>query len=455
LFFTKCLADVVLQRCPTICGDPVPATTRHRGRPAQTLPEDRLAQVPVVRQCTGRQLSCSDGVRFRWVGEADESRADAAFRDYYSTAFPSLARHVQHRTGWDPATAEDIAQEALLRFFRRAGPGRRQAVAVIQSAAMRLTTAPHRAPHPRRTVHWAGDVGTFVSSVTGFRLSSDEQWRTAADEIWSQIVSLQRRGLCLIDEAGVNLRRADENHSPDTPHAAAVAKHHPEVGRLGESVLTVIETLPRLRLPTNGFLFEIATTLFLDEIKRRRRRKRGGVQVRAPAHELAACVMGDAADHPVELVPDEPQGDSGDWSWLDQHPTPEAESLAAASMPSRDLDPVVRYESEEFLHRFYEYLRAPLARATRALEEARGTGLELSERSRLESVSRKFSRMMAVLSLMGEGYTQEEAARRVRLSRNQVKYIVESVKEAYARFAADKPLLPRQRVAREGESHVS
>ncbi len=119
------------------------------------------------------------------------------------------------------------------------------------------------------------------------------------------------------------------------------------------------------------------------------------------------------------------------------------------------VNPVIQYENEELLVRFCEYLRDPVARALCALDEARAKGRALPERRRLERESRKYSTTMAVLSMMGEGYTQEEAARHFALSRNQVKYIVESVKEAYIRFADDEPRVSRSSLAREGELHES
>jgi DNA-directed RNA polymerase specialized sigma24 family protein len=434
-----------------------------------------------------------DTLLSRWVGEADEARADGAFRAYYSSAFPSLARHVQHRTGWDPASAEDIAQEALVRFFERAGRGRREAVALVRSAALQLTRSQLGALHSRRTIRWAAGVSALAGSVTGFRLPPEEQWRTAAGDLWAQIVSLQRSGWRLIDETRRMLQwgavedrpgeggalagfpvNVDDTDSADpdegeigrfarslarerslkTLRAVVAEQRYPGVGPFVETVLTVVETLPRLRLPTNGYLFEIATTLFLDEIKRRRRKKRGGAQDRAPVHALAHAGARET-DLPFENVPEDPQADPEDGIWLDQCSTLGGQACAAASLPSHALDPVVRYESEEFLQRFYEYLRSPVARAVRALEGARGKGRALAAEHRLECASRKFARMMTVLTMMGEGYTQEETARRTRLSRNQVKYIIESVKEAYSRFVVDKPDMLCPRVNREGESHAS
>lgn len=434
-----------------------------------------------------------DALLFQWVGEADQARAESAFRAYYSTAFPALARHVQYRTGWDPAAAEDIAQEALLRFFERAGRGRREAVALVTSAATHLAATQSGAPHSRQTVRWASEVGTFANSVTALRLPSDAHWRATAADLWARIVSLQKVGWCLIDEVRRNLQRCLKEGSPceenliavapvavdDTDAAAlsegeirvfvgklvhehslnasgtALTEHRcPDIVRFAESVLMVVDTLPRLRLPTNGYLFEIATTLFLDEIKRRRRKKRGGEQDRAPLREAVRSDPGGMSTRTVGVVRDEPQSDPEHGIWLDRHPVPLDPTDAPVSTASPAADPVVRFESEEFLLRFYEFLRSPVARAVRALEEARARGRALAERDRLERVSRKFSRTMAVLSMMGEGYTQEETARLAGLSRNQVKYVVEGVKEAYARFSADETCVPHPRIDRDGESHV-
>lgn len=434
-----------------------------------------------------------DALLFQWVGEADESRAEIAFRAYYSTAFPALARHVQYRTGWDPATAEDIAQEALLRFFERTGRGRREAIALVISTASRLADAGRGVPHSREIARWASEVETFANYIAALRLPSDTHSSAAAMDVWTRIVSLQKTGWHLINDLKrklqCNSRECDEpeddslavfptaveqmdaadlsvgdirafvaklvhEHSHDASGAVLTEHLQPGIGRLAESVLVLIDTLPRVRLPTNGFLFDIATTLFLDEIKRRRRKKRGGEQGLAPAREAAQSCADDMSPFAVDIVRDEPRTDLEHGIWLDRCPAPLGPTCSATDTAPLAADPAVRFESEQFLLRFYEFLRSPVARAVRALEEARAQGCALAERDSLERVSRKFSRTMAVLSMMGEGYTQEETARLAGLSRNQVKYVVESVKEAYARFSADETRVPFPRIDPEGVSHV-
>jgi hypothetical protein len=99
-------------------------------------------------------------------------------------------------------------------------------------------------------------------------------------------------------------------------------------------------------------------------------------------------------------------------------------------------DPIRTLEDEEYFERFYAYLRAPVDAAESAYEAARVRGGALAERRKWYSLAQKFSRTMAVLTAIGEGYTQEQAAQRLQLSRNKVKYVIETLQDAYARFAA-------------------
>jgi DNA-directed RNA polymerase specialized sigma24 family protein len=264
-----------------------------------------------------------DALLYQWVGETDESRMDSAFRAYYSAAFPCLVRHVQNRTGWDRGSAEDIAQEALLRFLDRAGRGRQEAGVLVRTGLMRLSSVQVTVVDSRQVARWASDVGEFADSVINFEVPSgagmaDGDWVASIGALSAQVGSLQRRGWCLLEEARRNIlhenagsrepsamgpledaadpqereiarfaRELSWHPAAGTSPDAKAKDRYPGVGRLAEAVLTVIGTLPRLRLPSNGFLFEIATTTLLDEIKRRRRRKRGGLDVRAAEHEAS------------------------------------------------------------------------------------------------------------------------------------------------------------------------
>lgn len=434
-------------------------------------------------------MNTLDALLYQWVGEADESRIECAFQAYYSTAFPALVRYVQHRTGWDRGSAEDISQEALVRFFERAGRGRRAAAALVGAELQRLNSIRIDGLDADRVALWACEVKAFMDAVSNFRPPSPVgptrpgRSGEGAGDLCARIMPLQSRGWGLLEEARQTLQsriRAGATDvrafpsvrvaQPDAQAAADLTAREIEsfvgglsrgcarevdAGQYMQCVLTIITTLPRLRVPTNGFLFEIATNTLLDEVKRRRRRKRGGIEGRLAATAASDCQVPDMTAHPIEAVPDDPQSESDDGAWLRrdppvaQHVGTQAEALPLAG------DPLAGYEGEEFLERFHEYLRRPVAQAVSELALAMERGSALVEQRRLESVSRKFSRTMAVLTMMGEGYTQEEAARRAGITRNQVKYIIGSVKEAYLRFAADERREPHPRILREGESHAS
>lgn len=441
----------------------------------------RLSEDPLRDR---RKMRTLDALLYQWVGEADESRADRAFKTYYSAAFPALVRHVQHRTGWDFASAEDIAQEALLRFFERAGPGRRDAAAVVRSTAERLMTLELGPFASRPLARWAAAVTAVVNSFVDLNHSCgtpvrDKEFSASAREVFAEIASLQADGCRLLDEAQRVIERRPEGSSavapelPATPslpaNDAAVAnldgsqlatlsspEHYcPRTTQLMEAVGTIIKMLPHLRIPTNGYLFEIATSTFLDELKRRRRKKRGGSAARNIESDYGMYDTAELRGHPLESIPDELDATCDQEFWRATHSTVEGHSRTPATTLQIPTDPASCYEGEEFLQQFYEYLRAPVARAARALGEAQETGRASPEKCRLDRMSRKFSRTMAVLSMMGEGYTQEETARGTGLSRNQVKYTIETVKQAYARFVTGEPSLSGPKVSREGESHVS
>jgi len=199
--------------------------------------------------------------------------------------------------------------------------------------------------------------------------------------------------------------------------------------------VTLIRAIPHLRVPTNGYLFEIAMSLFLDDYRKRRRQKRGGSGSSSVHDSVRADADGEPFEHPLqnqltdqdldeESLPDIATADG----W------PRARMRSSAECAS--IDPIRALEDEEYFERFYAYLRAPVDAAESAYEAARVRGGALAERRKWYSLAQKFSRTMAVLTAIGEGYTQEQTAERLQLSRNKVKYVIETVQDAYARFAA-------------------
>ena len=71
---------------------------------------------------------------YAWLRESDEQRFQLAFNAYYSLAFPAVIRRIARQSRWDLSSLEEIAQDALLKFFERAGRGRREASNTVKNA---------------------------------------------------------------------------------------------------------------------------------------------------------------------------------------------------------------------------------------------------------------------------------------------------------------------------------
>jgi DNA-directed RNA polymerase specialized sigma24 family protein len=185
--------------------------------------------------------------------------------------------------------------------------------------------------------------------------------------------------------------------------------------------------LPALRIPTNGYLFEIAQSLYLDECKARGRKKRGGSgQSTEPLND------GDASYALIPFVlDDECSLDEGESAASGRA------TVAFAIRPGEfAADPAAELIDEDFCERFYACLRKPLEDAEEAYRRAASTGKGAAERKRLTSISEKYARLVSVLSMRIEGQTQEAIAQSLDISRNQVKYIAEQVQAAYEQFCS-------------------
>jgi DNA-directed RNA polymerase specialized sigma24 family protein len=405
-------------------------------------------------------MTTLDQLLYAWLAERDDVRFKRAFSAYFSAAFPAVVRYLSRRAVADPTQLEDIAQEALLKFFERVGTGRREASRDVTGALTRLRPLSLGPFHVRQVSVWAGDVESFAAEAMGFHATSlDESggpaWKAAVHALSDRIPTLQRQGLHLLGAVRVELHvhfpvEADTDDeygatafaaqlareaAEKSTAAVAVEEGYPGVFQFVDATVVVIERLPRLRVPTNGFLFDIALSVYLDDCKSRHRQKRGGGLSGGVA--AADSHDGDADQHPLQQV--EIEGGS---------------SREALDEQVEVSDSTRRFEDNEFLEKFYVYLRAPVMAAERAYADAADGRAAAQSRKKLESVTAKFARAMTVLSLLGEGHTQEEVAARLSLSRNQVKYIIELVQEAYAHFCAT-PAEPSTRSALTGEStHV-
>ncbi|MGB6308348.1 MAG: hypothetical protein WBF89_11170 [Steroidobacteraceae bacterium] len=386
-------------------------------------------------------MTTLDNQLYTWLSEADDRRFTLAFNSYFLLAYPAVVRHLARFAPSDPALLEEIAQDSLLKFFERIGRGRRAASEAVAGALRQIKPIWLGSFHEHRVCAWTADVDSYRQATMSFRLPRAESeesatWKSTIRELTLQIPTLQQQGWHLIDGVRIELQwreGVDQEAAPHLEHPVDVQAHtmdgaaneeisvapatHPATASLASAVMesapsahgaeirqpgtlqfvhcavTMIRAIPRLRVPTNGYLFEIAMSLYLDDYRRRRRQKRGG--------------------------------EADEW--------PSARLRANAECASTD--PIRTLEDEEYFERFYAYLRAPVEAAESAYEAARLRGGGVAERRKWHSLAQKFSRTMAVLTGIGEGYTQEQTAERLQLSRNKVKYVIETLQDAYARFA--------------------
>lgn len=410
---------------------------------------------------------------YAWLAEVDEKRFLLAFNSYYVVAYPAILRRLVRVSGWESADLEDLAQEALLRFFEKIGRGRRDIAASMRETLKSLQPLPLGALHERQVRSWVTDVSKFLDATMTFRLTTidfDEDWMAPIRVLVGRVEPLQTVGRDLLRPVRVNLEAGigkvgvvltlnptgardiastqeesgatvmesnDEDQlakalASDSALAANAEHHLPGVIQFVKGTITVVAHLPPLRVPTNAYLFETGMNIYLDEYRRRGRKKRGGRGVgpvthedrMEPTHPLEALVFEVDSEHDAEYA------ELG-------HPNRHANGYGELNSGGMANDPTASYESEDLYERFHEYLHRPVEEAMQALERAAVHGTAKAERRKFESVSDKFARIMAVLGLLGEGYTQEEAAARLALSRNQVKYIIELVQETYLRFESE------------------
>jgi hypothetical protein len=272
--------------------------------------------------------------------------------------------------------------------------------------------------HEREVGAWRVDVDSYRRSTMGFRLALGDgdtvlAWKNTIRELTLQIPTLQRQGWNLIDTV-IRL---------------------PGTTQLVYGAVTIIRAIPRLQVPTNGYLFEISYTIYLDNYRRQRRQKRGGTGPRSGDDVVCWDSDGARTLHPLE--------DQRIEGSMDEAETADVVTLSESSgvrfMPGGDStasDPIRHLEDQQYFERFYTYLRAPVDAAEAAYDAARAHGAATVERRKWDSLRQKLSRSVAILAAIGEGYTQEQTAQRLRLTRNQVKYVVEILQDAYTRFAA-------------------
>lgn len=355
-----------------------------------------------------RTVTRLDEMLYAWLTEPDDRKFDRAFEKYHDEAFVGLVRYLSRRSSSPGLDFEQIAADALLRFFSRVGRERRAASDIIGNALPQIHPLDLGFFHVREVRCWTSEVGSFRETTMAFKVTQQEErrnWMAEIQALAEKIPPLQRRGGHVLESV----------HAAISPADQAVA--HEGATLFVELTVTVVESLPLLRVPTNGYLFDIAQSLYLDECKSRGRLKR-----RAPD-----------TWHPLTRIKLDDEESSGEYS--DQLAASPMQMVFASDLADAAVDPEADLAGEDFCQKFYAYLRRPLDLAEEAYRTAAANGPARAERKRMDSLGGKLDRVIGVLTMRIEGHTQEDIAHVLDLSRNQVKYIAELVQEAYEQFS--------------------
>ena len=351
-----------------------------------------------------RTVTRLDELLYAWLAEPDDRKFDRAFEKYHDEAFAGLVRYLARCSSSLGLDFEQIAADALLRFFSRVGRERREASDLISYALTQIHPLDLGSFHVREVRCWTAEVGAFRETSMTFKVTQQEErrnWMAEIQALAEKIPPLQRQGGHVLESV-----------------RAAISPAHDGTTLFVEFTVTIVESLPLLRVPTNGYLFDIAQSLYLDECKSRGRLKRRGPDT----------------GHPLTRINlDDEESSNG---FPDQVAAAPMQMVFASDLADAAVDPESDLAGEDFCEKFYAYLRRPLDLAEEAYRIAATNGPAKAERKRMDSLGSKLDRVIGVLTMRIEGHTQEDIAQVLDLSRNQVKYIAELVQEAYEQFSA-------------------
>jgi DNA-directed RNA polymerase specialized sigma24 family protein len=399
-----------------------------------------------------------------WLSETHERKAAQRFTEYFRVAFSAVCRYLRSLRA-DDATAQDISQQALVKLFKQLGTKRRDADARLRAALSSLRPLDFGALHAERVQTWREHASSFRAAAVAFR-SSDGQ--RAREEINSRTAPLCRQGRKFLSEVHarvdsalsslISLESPEQHHAPhgdvagespsrsgeDAALAADAVEQETAVfagklldysaGREIDSVeaaigcpgavgfvsctKTVCEDLPTIAIPSNGLLYTIARRLFLNSLRSK-----------ASAQAMFAAAVADEPENPGVLI-----------EWDIDHPPdamPPMWEMSALTGPEHHSDDSDEEHDIESRYRaFLEFLRTPLTRAEAALAAAASPYSARAQHAKVDSLRRKYERLITVLRALHDSPqpSEEEIAQKHGLSRNQVKYLIERVRDEFNHF---------------------
>jgi len=398
-----------------------------------------------------------DILLYAWLSEGDARHAEVRFANYFRRAFSDLSRYARS-LGAEASAAQDISQQSLIKLFDHLGLSRRAAAEAVRVATEELRPLAFGAMHERLVRAWLQQIVAFRDAALGFNISSEREspWRQLRMEVNARVDPLVRQGAHFIEEvrtrlgallfasSAIEAREELSTMSWDPPEdsvdealhsfvltllkraqvqdAADIEKSPGCLGSVGfvRHTSTVCEKLPALAIPSNGLAYTMVKNQFLDSLKGRR-----------PEN--------------VENLPDiVDEGAKEVLDQLDFGGPPMGKTVAEpSSEENAPNDATARIgregEIEGRYRAFLELLRAPLTRAEGALAQASSLARAAAEQARVDSLRAKYDRLMAVLKALRETPqpTEDEIAASLGVTRNQVKYAIERIREEFTHFFPD------------------
>ncbi len=246
-------------------------------------------------------------------------------------------------------------------------------------------------------------------------------FRTQADGAGSKLMIQEFvDGSRLLQRQGEQLLRGVEQ---------LAGQQQAEIAPLRGDVLLILEALPLLRVrPTAIYSRSLVQSTWTSaETGPAEARRRG------PANGRRMETRTSHTPHPLESL-------DGAMDMDDSGGDPAASpAYGTSSAANREpaVDPTPDYESEDYLQEVLRPPARPARSGHRGIPERGGQCVGELGATSGRIVDRQVQANRLGHRGIGEGHTQEQAAKQLGLSRNQVKYIIELVQDAYTRFAAD------------------
>jgi hypothetical protein len=175
-----------------------------------------------------------DQMLYTWLAEPDNRKFDQAFKRYYAEASTKLVAYLARRSSLLDLDCEQIAVDALLKFFCRVGRDRRQAAELVADTLPRIQPLDFGPFHIRQVHRWTKDIGSFRDSSMSFTLRPQDgverPWKAEIQALTDNVPPLQRQGCHLLEPVRAAVGAIADDAGP-AGNGGESANHSPSSSR--------------------------------------------------------------------------------------------------------------------------------------------------------------------------------------------------------------------------------